>query len=123
MKLGEALRRVDDVQPNTMQQEVKIQKIQQIDMELYRDHVQRHEGWEEVPRPDYDAETDPETELLVEAPYEDIYEHFLLAMIDYENTEFGRYNNRIAMYEERKRQWINAYNRAHMPLQTKRRYY
>ena len=47
----------------------------------------------------YDANTDLQTKLLIEAPYDEIYRYWLEARVDYQNSEYDRFNNANAMYE------------------------
>ena len=49
----------------------------------------------------YDWERDGETELLVEPPYDTIYPLYLAAQIDFWNAEYDRYQNSMAMFEEK----------------------
>ena len=58
------------------------------------------------------------TELIVPAPYDDIYIKWLEAQIDYANGEYGKYNNTITMYNNAYLAFAKAYNREHLPKNT-----
>lgn len=118
MTIGEAIRITDEMQPNSFREEQKIAWLRQLDMELYTEVVINHEGCEMVP--DYDEDTDENTVLLVQGPYESIYIHWLQSRMDYALAEYGRYNNSNAAFEADRVAWRMYYNRTHMPLQEAR---
>ena len=54
---------------------------------------------------------------LIPFPYaEDVYTHYLIAMIAAANAETARYNQQIALYNAEYAQWWNAYHAAKAPL-------
>ena len=57
------------------------------------------------------------TELLVPAPYDEIYLFWLESKIDYWNGEVGKYNNSITMYNTAYSAYEKYYNRTHKPIQ------
>lgn len=63
----------------------------------------------------YDDNTDLQTELLVPAPYDEVYLRWMEAQIDYHNGEYDRYNNAMDMYNTAFTGYQNYYNRTHMP--------
>ena len=64
----------------------------------------------------YDDSTDPQTELLVPAPYDEMYLRWLEAMIDYYNSEDERYNKSIILFNNAYEGYKKHYTRTHMPL-------
>lgn len=118
MTIGEAIRRTDEMQPNSFRAEEKIAWLRQLDMELYAEVVINHEGC--VMYPDYDEDTDENTVLLVQGPYESIYIHWLQSRMDYALAEYGRYNNSNAAFEADRVAWRMYYNRTNMPVQAAR---
>ena len=83
-----------------------------------------HDGivWEEVlknyehppEKPVYGEDTDLEdTELLIQAPWDEMYPHYLAMKIDLEHGDYERYNNEADTYESFRRAWANNYNRTH----------
>lgn len=121
MTIEQAIKRVDEVQPNSVEREAKIDWLMQLDMELYTECVMQHEGWEEVEVPNYTEETENERELLVGAPFESIYLHWLQSRIDWEMQEYSHFNNANAAFEADRVKYRCWYNRTHMPLQVRRR--
>lgn len=94
------------------------------DKELVR-MLSDHDGivWEEVitnyegplpARPAYNEETDPEaTELLIPAPWDNLYPHYLAMKIDMAHHDIDRYNNEAAAYGALRQAWADNYNRTH----------
>ena len=56
-----------------------------------------------------------EQELLVPPPFEELYLHYLCAMMDYHNAELDRYNHSMGLYRAVLSAFTNFYNRTHMP--------
>lgn len=46
----------------------------------------------------YKYPADKDTDLLIAAPYDKIYEDYIYAMIDWSNREYGAYENGMSMY-------------------------
>jgi len=44
---------------------------------------------------------DADTELIVPAPYDDMYALYVMAMIDFHNREYDNYNNTVMVFKER----------------------
>ena len=70
----------------------------------------------------YDIDLDMETELLVPAPYDEMYLRWLEAMIDYHNGEDERYNNAITLFNNAFDGYKKYYTRNHMPLEKGKRF-
>lgn len=66
---------------------------------------------------------DESAELLVKAPYDEMYVHWLSAQIDWNNMEYESFNATNAMFEAVYRQFRNTWNRTHRPLGRKRVYF
>ena len=123
MKIIEAINTIDDLYPNTYSQEKKIAQLSKLDGVIKRDIIDKHEGSENVTFTGYDENTPLDTELLVPAPYDEIYVFWLQTWIDYWNGEIGRYNNSTMMYNKAFSNFERAYNREHMPKATKIKYF
>ena len=66
----------------------------------------------------YNESTPLDTQLIVPAPYDDMYIFYLESKIDYANNEITRYNNSNAMFTSAFSEFQRAYNRTHMPKKT-----
>ena len=120
MTIGEAIKKTDELQPNSFGQEEKIRWLAQLDRELWREVVMTHEGAEDAVEPEYREDTADDTVLLVEGPYDCMYIHWLQSRIDYALAEYGRFNNSNAAFEADRMAWRMWYNRTHMPKQEAR---
>ena len=116
MTILDAIRRGDALRHNVFTQEEKIGWLAQVDALVDRELIQTHEGAGGQSFRDYGPETPLEQELLVPAPYDELYLHYLTAMMDYHNAEFDRYNRSMGLYQAVLSAFTNFYNRTHLPL-------
>ena len=115
MTIIEAINRIDGLKPNTYGQEAKIYWLSNLDGIVFEKIIKTHEGAEITAFEGYTAETPMDTELIIPAPYEDIYIKWLEAQIDYANGEYGKYQNSMTMYNSAYTVYERYYNRTHMP--------
>lgn len=123
MTIMEVLYRIDEVKPNSYSQPEKIKWLSTLDGVIKSEIVDTHEGGEGVVFNGYNEDSDLATELLVPAPYDDIYLRWLETQIDYANGEYGKYNNSMAMYNTAYTSFANYYNRTHMPKGKKLKFF
>lgn len=123
MTIIEAINAIDALYPNTYSQEKKTIQLSRLDSVIKREIIDKHEGSENITFNGYDENTPLDTVLLIPAPYDDIYIFWLQTWIDYWNGEIGRYNNSTAMYKTVYTNFERAYNREHMPKETKIKYF
>jgi hypothetical protein len=123
MKLREAIERIDSLKHNTFTQGEKVEWLNRLDGLVKTQIIDTHEGAEEVEFSGYSERENMETELLVPAPYDDVYMRWLEAQIDYYNGEIARYNNSMAMYQAAFDDYERFYNRTHMPIGIKNKYF
>ena len=122
MKIIDAINRLDGLKFNTYTQEDKVEWLSRADSMVKRLIIDTHEGAEDTAFDGYDDDTDLETELLVPAPFDEMYLRWLEAQIDYHNGEYDKYNNAIIMYNTAFEAFQNYYNRTHMPVQKGKRF-
>lgn len=115
MKIIEAINRIDSLKHNTYTQNEKVAWLSRLDSMVKRLIIDTHEDGEDITFTGYDDTTDPETELLVPAPFDEMYLRWLEAQIDYTNGEYDKYNNSVLMYQAAYDGYANDYNRNHMP--------
>ena len=123
MTIMEAIYRIDEVKPNSYSQSEKIKWLSSLDGVIKSEIIDTHEGGEDVVFKGYDENSDLAVVLLVPAPYDDIYLRWLETQIDYANGEYGKYNNSIAMYNTAYTAYANHYNRTHMPIGKKFKFF
>ncbi len=120
MTIDQALHTVDELHPNQLERARKVAWLSQLDKRVYREVLCRHHmnRGEEIPErfDGYDQHTDPDTELLIREPYDEVYRFYLEMHIDLANQEFDRYNNSMALYSEKYGEFARAYHRTHRPL-------
>ena len=123
MTIMDALYRIDELKPNSYSQTEKIKWLSSLDGVIKSEIIDTHEGGADVVFDGYGDDAALTTELLVPAPYDDIYLRWLEAQIDYSNGEYGKYNNSIAMYNTAYTAYANHYNRTHMPIGKKFKFF
>lgn len=122
MKIIEAINRLDSLKFNTYTQSDKVEWLSKLDNMVKKHIIDVHEGAENVVFSGYDDSTDPQTELLVPAPYDEMYLRWLEAQIDYHNGEYDKYNNAIIMFNTTFEAYQAFYTRNHLPVIRGRRF-
>ena len=123
MKIIEAIHGIDTIKPNSYDRQQKIKWLNTLDGIIKREIIDAHEGGEAVAFNGYTDETNLTTELLVPAPYDDIYIRYLEMQIDYANGEYAKYNNSTDVYNEAYTAFKRYYNRTHMPKGNKFKFF
>lgn len=123
MKIIEAIQAVDTLKPNTYSELEKIQWLSKLDSTIKTEIIDTHDGADDITFNGYDENTSLETELLVKAPYDDIYVSWLESRIDYANGEYAKYNNSTTVFNTAYTSFERYYNKSHMPKGTKIQYF
>lgn len=119
MTIMEAIYRADTQKPNVCSQEEKIRWLSALDGLVKKEIIDTHEGGEDVVFNGYNNLTDLNTVLLIPAPYDEVYIHWLEMHVDYANAEFGKYNNSRSLYNTAYLAYEKYYNRTHKPISKK----
>ena len=114
MKIMEAIDRLDSLKHNTYSNADKVAWLSRLDHIVKTEIIDTHEDGEYIIFDGY-TESDMDEELLVPAPFDEVYLRYLEAQIDYYNGEIGRYNNSIAMFQSAYDAYARHYNRQHLP--------
>lgn len=119
MTINEAISTLDNLKPNTATRSDKIKWLARLDGEIKTEIVDAHYPKKDC-EPDktdrrYTDETSGDTELIAGYPYDELYVLYLSAMIDYNNGEVSRYNNSMAMFNAKYKDFSDWYNRNYMP--------
>ena len=122
MTIIEAINRVDRSKANGYKQQDKVRWLSTLDGIVKREIIDTHEGGEDVIFEGYGDDTPVTTELLVPAPYDDVYIRYLEMQIDYSNGEYAKYNNSADAYNLAFSDFEKHYNREHMPKNGGRRF-
>ena len=115
MTISEAIARVDSLKPNGYSDNDKIGWLSLADGMIKNNIIDTHEGGEDVIFNGYDESTSIDTELIVKAPYDELYLSWLSSKIDFFNGEYARYNNNITRFNDTLTAYKNYYTRTHMP--------
>lgn len=115
MKIGEAISTIDSLKFNNYTPVDKIGWLSRVDWMVKRIIVDAHEGADNVSFIGYDENTTLDTELLVPAPFDELYISYLEAQIDYSNGEYAKYNNSIMMFNSGFEAYSAYYTRNNMP--------
>ena len=102
---NKVIERVDAMKPNAYTDDDKYRWISNLDGVV---SLQVMEMEEPVV---YEMPRDADKELLVKAPFDEIYELYVSAMIDYHNREYNNYNNVALMFQEKLEQYKAWYAR------------
>jgi len=118
MTIQQALDTVDELKPNQIEEERKIKWLARLDGRIFDEILSTHAqdiGMPETFTP-YQLDTDRETELLVKAPYDEIYRWYLEMQIDLANMELDKYNNSMQLYNNAWGEFARKWHREHMPI-------
>ena len=125
MTINEAITLVDEIKPNTYDENIKIKWLSELDGRIFNDVIMTHEhdlvedeegNMVEPKFTGYDENSENE-ELLIPDTYADIYRSWLIAQIDFANGEPDRFNNSIMMYNNSLKEYYDWYNRNNKPIQ------
>ena len=116
MTIAEVISKVDSLKPNTYTPEDKVEWLSSLDARVKTQIIDAHESTEPVDFHGYDSLLDQNTELLVPAPYDEMYLRWLEAQIDYHNSDDDRYNNAIILFNNAYEGYKKHYTRTHMPI-------
>ena len=122
MKIMDAINTVDALKFNTYTQGDKVEWLSRLDSMVKRQVIDTHEGGEAVPFAGYTDATPLDAELLVPAPYDEMYLRWLEAQIDYHNGEYDKYNNAIIMFNTTFEAYKSYYNGTHKPVSHGKRF-
>ena len=123
MTIIDVINTIDGLKHNTYTQSDKVAWLSRLDAMVKRLIIDTHEGAESVSFSGYDNSTDINTELLVPAPFDEVYLRWIEAQIDYHNGEYEKYNNSVDMFNTAYQAYQNYYNRNNMPLGKKIKYF
>ena len=123
MTIIEAINQIDAIKPNSFEQIEKIKWLSVLDGRIKEEIIDTHEGAEGVVFNGYSEDTPLDTKLLIPAPYDEVYLLWLEARIDHANNEYGKYNNSSVMFNNAYSEFWRYYNRNHLPISGKRKYF
>lgn len=108
MKVQDAIAHADALRPNVLPEERKYAWLTTLDGKLAAETLL-------TDPPVYKAPANAETEMLMQPPYDDIYELYLCAQIDLANQESTLYANDYAIFNNAITSACAHYRRTHEP--------
>ncbi len=111
MTLKEVIERADELRPNDFSTEMKVAWLNEIEG-MVQTNVMLLQAEDLV---QYNWEDHAETELLAKFPHDKIYWAYLIALIDFANDDTARYNNDMALFNERWGEYMRWYAGAYRP--------
>lgn len=122
MTIIEAINKTDSLKFNTFTMTEKLAWLSTLDQRIKTKIIDTHEG-EAAEFSGYGEDTPLDTELLAEAPYDELYIHWIESQIDYYNGEFKKYNNSRAMFNTAYSEYERHYNRTHKPKSARLKFF
>ena len=122
MTIIEAINRADNLKFNAFSQDQKISWLSKLDTMVKTQIIDTHVGGEHVAFTGYDGDTNLHTQLLISAPFDDVYLRWMEAQIDYHNGEIDKYNISITMFNTEFEAFSTWYHRNNMPISRGKRF-
>ena len=121
MTIQEAISGADELNPNTIDEGMKIKWLNDVESTIYIELVLPREGSEAIEKPEFSIDSDYSHTLIAQAPYDRLYIEYLLSKIDFTNREYDSYNNTANQFNQSYKEFAAYYNRTHMHRETKLR--
>ena len=112
MTINKAIEKASRLHPDALDDDVKAGWISELDGKIALETMHKSDF-----KP-YAFPNDAEAELLVRAPYDTIYELYIIAMSDFTGGEIGSYAASAAMFNKAYEEFRKQYIRTNMPPQT-----
>lgn len=124
MTIGKAIEMADLSAPNELEYGLKAAWLTGLEGGVITDVLEQHRLDQRADKHGlslqyeddvFDWSTDPERELQVPPPWDELYVTWLVARIHLENAEIERYNNEALLFEEQLQRWRSYVVRHHRP--------
>lgn len=111
---SEIIKRVDQNKPNSFEVDEKLRWLTELNGKIAQEVMMMSvSGVRNLPR-DKKA---LKCEALVGFPYDDLYDRYLEAMIDFHNGEYSNYQNSMEAYNSAYNTFLNWYLNTYDPVQ------
>ena len=110
MTISEAISQTRKLSGNAVDDNTMCRWLSELDGRLMLDFYKGSEWMA------YALPQDADHELLVPFPWDELYVHYLEAMVYYSNGEFERYRNSYEMYNKKELDFRQWYARTHVPI-------
>lgn len=113
MTVREAIDKADLLYPNVFSFSEKAEWLRELDMKLSAELFSRYPDHKDSEK-ETSGQYTPDTRLLIEGPYENLYILFIVMKTDIVNSDTVRYQNSSALFNNEYLAFSNHYNRTHM---------
>lgn len=117
MTIEQAINRADAIKPNQYDEKLKIAWLSEIDNTVNNTIIRMAEISKNHEFTGYNEGTEPDTQLLVEDPYSEMYIPYLHSKMDLYNQDYERYNSSVAAYYTGLQNYATYYNRTNKPIE------
>lgn len=115
MTVNQAIEQIDRLKPNRFTEANKLHWLSELDGMVVKELFDTHENSPLEGEFKPYTEADLNKELLVEYPYDSVYQWYLESKIDLHNGEVSKYNNSKTLFNNSYLTYTDHYNRTHMP--------
>ena len=117
MTIRDIIALVDNVEPNSYEDELKMAWLVELEGQIYEEVIKKHEGV--LPEKCFAFSPNMLTgneQMLVPFPYgKELYSHYLQMCIAEKNAEMDKYNVQAALFNSAYDRYTAWYTRNHMP--------
>lgn len=110
--INEVIERVGRTKPNAMEDRDKAGILINLDSRIYHD-LTMADAQDQIPPEQWPEDGDKQ--LLVTSPFDNIYDLYLTAMIEFHMREYGNFNNTVMLFNEAMNDYKAKYRRDHRP--------
>lgn len=117
MTIREAIDRANNAKPNQIDEADMVRWLAQLDADIKENIIDIHnynKDEEEVVLGRFDV-NDTSQEMIVPAPYDEVYVDYLKMQIDKANDETARYNNSVTFFNDSYTNFAKWWNKHHIP--------
>lgn len=112
MTISEAIAKIDAIQPNNYDNEMKTDWLSYLDGSIYDSVIKTHVDPPVTEFKPYSSDR-MDVSLIVPFPYDEMYVTYLGMKISEANNETGRYNNSAIMFNSQMADFRGFYTRTH----------
>lgn len=110
--VNEVIERVGRLKPNAIEDEDKARWLMELDGRTYQD-LTKGEAPEKTPPQTWPEDGDKE--LLAPPPYDNMYDLYLTAMIEFYMREYNNYNNTVGLFNQAMEEFRARWRQDHPP--------
>lgn len=112
--INKVIERVGRTKPNALAEEDKARILMELDRRIYEE-ITKADKPERVPPKMFPEDGD--MELVVQAPYDNLYDLYLTAMLEFWMREYDAYNNTVLLFQQAYDEFRARWRREHKPEQ------